>query len=135
VTERDSGDRVLTALVKDRDAKKQRLDALVDDYASGLLTRSQLVSAKDTAEGSLTAAEHKLEALTRSRAGAKMTPVGRSVRDARDKGDLAWRRQLVALLIERVVIQPSPSAAHMRNDERWNGWRFKPEDVEIRWLA
>jgi hypothetical protein len=47
----------------------------------------------------------------------------------------ASRRELVSLLIERVDIKPSPGAAHIRECDKWNGWRFRPEDVEIIWLV
>jgi hypothetical protein len=57
------------------------------------------------------------------------------VREAWDSSDLEWRRRIVGLLIERVVIKPSDITGMTKAQRFMGTWVFKPEDVEIRWLA
>lgn len=61
-------------------------------------------------------------------------PAGESLRTWLGCADLSQQRQVLSLLIDRVVVHPTPGAAQMRNAERFMGrWRFKLEHVVIRW--
>jgi hypothetical protein len=123
-----------------RDAKKdtkplleqyQRLQRrkrdLVDDYASGLLTRPELAQAKQTVEREIAAIQTQLAQLQPQHALA-LVPPGQSIREAWQQGTLAWRRMLLTLLIDRVIIKPGPIGYR-----KWRDWRFSPESVEIVW--
>jgi site-specific DNA recombinase len=126
----------LTSAYQDR---KLKLDDLVADYASGLLNREQLAQAKSVVEDAMEDLRRRMDKLSSGRALAAL-PVGRSIRDAWGAADLEWRRSLVNLVIERVVLQPGRPGAH-----RWPAdgsdlatrlgqqWRFDPLKVEIVW--
>ena len=60
-------------------------------------------------------------------------PVGESARAAWDSSDLAWKRNVLGLMIERVTIDPS-NVSSLKANELYKGrWRFRPEVVEISW--
>lgn len=131
----DKDDLQLKELLQERQARLTRLDELTDDYLAGLFTKSELSRAKTAGEAALHELDQQIDTITRARTGAVMLPVGVTVRDAWATADLAWRRQLIGLVIKRVVIKPSPGSAQMPNSERFHGWRFRPQDVSIEWLA
>jgi site-specific DNA recombinase len=108
---------------------QRRKRDLVDDYASGLLTRLELAQAKDTVERQIDAVQARLAQLRSQHALRPMAP-GQSLREAWEKGSLSWRRASLALLIDRVVIKPAPPGYI-----NWRGWRFSPDCIEIMWKA
>lgn len=55
-------------------------------------------------------------------------PAGQAIREAWENGSLAWRRAVLALLVERVVIKPAlPTYTY------YHGYRFSPESVAVTW--
>jgi len=108
---------------------QRRKRDLVDDYASGSLTRLELAQAKDTVERQIDAVQARLAQLRSQHALRPMAP-GQSLREAWEKGSLSWRRASLALLIDRVVIKPAPPGYI-----NWRGWRFSPDCIEIMWKA
>lgn len=108
---------------------QRRKRDLVDDYASGLLSRLELAQAKDTVERQIDAVQVQLAQLRSQHVLGPVSP-GQSFRDAWAKGSLSWRRASLALLIDRVVIKPAPPGYL-----NWRGWRFSPDCVEIVWKA
>lgn len=58
-------------------------------------------------------------------------PVGQTLREAWEAGTLDWRRELLALVIEKVVIQPQAQGYQ----KTWNSWRFDPDCVQVKWRA
>src|SRR5919197_1357396 len=106
---------------------QRRKRDLVDDYASGLLTRAELAQAKETVEGQIEQVQAQLAQLQPQYA-VELIPAGQTVREAWEKGSLAWRRIILSLLIDRVVIKPTASSYSF-----YHGYRFSPESVEILW--
>lgn len=47
-----------------------------------------------------------------------------------DASSLEWRRNVIRLVVERVVVKPGLPGARM-----WNGHRFNPDDVVIEWVT
>lgn len=47
-----------------------------------------------------------------------------------DASSLDWRRNVIQLLVERVVVRPGVPGSRM-----WNGHRFNPDDIAIEWRA
>lgn len=131
----EKDDTRLKELLLERNKRRQRLNELTDDYMAGLFTKTELTRAKTAADAALLALDRQISAVTRQQAGMNLLPVGQTIREAWDSNDLAWRRQLIGLLIERVVLKPSPGAAHLPKSQLWNGFRFRPTDVDIRWAA
>lgn len=130
---RDSqDDNQLKLLIEARDTRKQKLDELVDDYASNLLTREQFQRAKTVAETELAKAEYEIATLNRKRTAHGLIPAGVSVRaswEASDSDD--WKRAIMALAIERVDVFPTTS----RKSYMIDGVRrlFDPAYVKITW--
>ena len=134
-----TADGEMATLVETYRGHKLRLDDLVTDYASGLLDRQQLARAKRIVEAAMETTRRRLDKLASSRALAAV-PVGRSLREAWAAADLDWRRQLLALVVERVVLHPTGPGGRPWPEpgselaERIEGrWRFDPAAVEIRW--
>lgn len=126
-----SGDMV--SLTSELEAKSLILNNLIDDYASGLLDRAQFGRAKAIAETSIRAAETAMQ-----QAVGKWTnlhiDVGQTVREAYERGDLAWKRRLHSLLIDKVIVKPSNTGGRTA-EHLWRGFRFSPADIEIVWLV
>jgi site-specific DNA recombinase len=131
----------MAGLLSDYQDRKLKLDDLVADYASGLLNREQLAQAKAIVEDAMEDLRRRMDKLSSGRALAAL-PVGRTIREAWEAADLDWRRTLVGLVVERVVIYPGRPGAHRwpaDDDAELLGhtagrqWQFDPGKVEIRW--
>ena len=119
-----------TALLMDRyEVQRGRLDELVGDYATGLLTRQQFIQAKALAERALDATRTEMSQVQRRRTLIALPETGQ-VTQAWKQAGLDWRRQLVGLLVERVVVLPGHPGGHY-----WQGFRFQPKHLEIVWRA
>ncbi len=129
-------DAVLKELIEERDSRRIRLEELTDDYMAGLFTKPQFARAKTSGEAALKDVERQIQHVARRRSGVDMLEAGESVREAWDKASLTWRRQLVGLLIEKVVVLPSPGSGQMPKADLFMGkYRFNPEHISVRWLA
>lgn len=139
-----SQEQEIAELLEEYQAKKLKLDDLVADYASGLLDRHQLAQAKAIVEAAMASLRGRMNKLQSGRALAAI-PVGRSLREAWQTADVDWRRQLVALVVDKVILHPGrPGGRSWPDPERdeWEAelaeridrqWRFDPAAVEIRW--
>lgn len=78
----DSNDVALRDLLDQRDAQQLRLNSLVDDHSTGLLTRPEFARAKETAQRVLDRKEAEIVTLNRRRTSAGRVPVGQSLRTA-----------------------------------------------------
>jgi site-specific DNA recombinase len=133
-------DQEIAELVDRYRGQKLKLDDLVADYASGLLDREQLAHAKRIVEQAMEETSRKLDRLASSRALAAV-PLGRSLREVWESADLDWRRQLIAMLVDKIILHPGlPGGSRWppEDDEELlervgHQWRFDPGKVEIRW--
>lgn len=126
-------DAELRELLEQRDLQRLRLDELVDDYASGLLTRAQLARAKATAEATLKVTEGRLSALQRQHAVIDV-PAGQTLREAWDKSESTdWKRNLLSLVVKRIDVRPGLSKpVYELPDGR--KCRFDPSLITITWM-
>jgi site-specific DNA recombinase len=106
---------------------QQRMQDLVQDYALGLLNRQQLAQAKNTVETEIEKIQAELEA-AQPRQAFSVMQAGQTVKDVWDQEGLEWRRNLISLLVERIVVQPGYPGR-----SRWRGYVFDPDRVDIRW--
>jgi site-specific DNA recombinase len=132
-------DQEMAELVGRYQASKMKLDDLIADYASGLLDRQQLAQAKEIVEQAMEATGRRMEQLQSGRALASL-PVGQSFREAWAGASLEWRRQLVALVVDKVILHPSgtkpplwPAAGSELAERSGQQWHFDPAAVEVRW--
>jgi DNA invertase Pin-like site-specific DNA recombinase len=114
-------------------AKKLKLKDLVKDYASGLLNREQLAEAKSIVEEALEETRAKLDRLTSGRTLTAI-PAGQTIREAWDVADTYWRRNLIGLVVERVILHPGhPGKRRWKHEPTGREWRFDPSSVDIVW--
>jgi site-specific DNA recombinase len=106
---------------------QQRLQDLVEDYALGTLSKQQLGQAKCIVETEIDKLQAALSAMQPSQA-IHMVQAGHAVKDAWDQEGLEWRRNLIGLLVEKVIVQPGYPGG-----SRWREYVFDPNKVEIRW--
>lgn len=57
-----------------------------------------------------------------------MVPAIGSIRDKWATASLEWRASVIRLVVDKIVIHPSKPGAQL-----WNGRRFDPKAIEIRW--
>ena len=106
---------------------QQRLQDLVQDYATGLLNRQQLAQAKNAVETEIEKIQADLTAAQPLQAFS-VIQAGETVKDAWEQEGLEWRRNLINLLVEKVIVQPGYPGR-----SRWRGYVFDPEKIVIRW--
>jgi site-specific DNA recombinase len=114
--------------------KKELEDSLaqlaIDHYRLRVIGRPAFLAAHDALEADLAAVQRKLDRATTYR-HVKEIPVGEIAQQEWDAHaeDLPWRRELIGMLIEKVIVKPSrlplvPYSPHF-------GARFDPDSVEI----
>lgn len=120
----------LQALVRKRDVIQSKIAALVDDYADGTLTKADYTRARERVSVSLADVERQINDIHRARLPISLKP-GETVREAWESNGVSWRRALIELMVELVVVKPSPKKPFMVVDGVW--MRFDPEAIEIVW--
>jgi site-specific DNA recombinase len=121
----------LKQLMRDRDEQAQRLQEILNLYSTGDMTFAEYKTAKATAQARLDALGRQLDQKS-SKATLANIPTGRTVREAWDKADLPWRRQLVDTLIDKVYIDPRIKG---QGFPQWRQYRFDPDLIRIEWKA
>ncbi len=126
-----SDDDKLRHLLTMRDTQAQRVDALIDDYATGLLSKPQFIKAKTSAEAELQRWDKRIEELTKDSISLTM-PIGKTLRQAWDSNPDSWKRKLIDLVIERIEVLPSSDSLPFYDVDGKRS-RFDPERVRIHW--
>ncbi|MDQ0825444.1 site-specific DNA recombinase [Arthrobacter sp. B2I5] len=121
----------LKALVRDHESQSLRLQEILDLYSTGELTFAEYRTAKTSAQDRLDALGSEIDRKT-SRNTIGLIPAGQSVQKAWEKADFEWRRQLLDVLIDKVLIYPKQPGD---GRARFKQWIFNPDRVEIRWKA
>lgn len=117
----------------EHETQQNRLHEILDLYSTGQLTFEEYRAAK-------TVATARLETLGRviDRAAANSPLQGISLTTTLDNAwtthGLEWRRQLLNLLIDKVVVYPRPKTPGYRTP-RYERWIFDPELIEVIWRA
>jgi site-specific DNA recombinase len=107
-------------------ADEQSLEQLArDHYVEHRIGRAEYLAARDELHARVEAARSRLARPTGSTMLAELVEDGARVRSTWDAADLAWRRQLVGAIVERVRIAAGTPGAT----------RFDPERVELIWRA
>jgi site-specific DNA recombinase len=101
-----------------------------EETGEPLIGRVPYLAANDALQADIAAIQRKLDRATAHR-HVKELPVGEVAREEWDAhaDDIAWRRELIGLLIERVIVKPSRTR-HVAHHPHF-GARFDPESVEI----
>ena len=105
-------------------ADEAQLEELGRDYADRLVTREAFLAAQGRITDRLTVTRRELSRVTRDQAAVAVPDGGAAVlRTTWDATDLDWRRALLGLVLERVVLHP---CVRGRRD-------FDPTRVELVW--
>ena len=131
VVGRNSTDRDRIAELRQEDLDiKARRDVLLDDYADGLLNRDDLKRTQDRLSARKADVDTELDKLQRAQFNVSLN-AGESVREAwMDRPD-GWRRSLVDLVINEVVVSKSSRKPYYVFDGRRS--RFDIQRIEIDW--
>jgi site-specific DNA recombinase len=125
----------MRTLIDHYEGQKLKLNDLIEDYASGLLSRDQLAQAKAVVEGAMEDTKRRMEEI-QARSIFSSLPPGESIRQAWEdhKDDLHWRRSLISMLVERVIVHRGRSGNTTWKDPNSDDeWRFDYRLVEIVW--
>lgn len=96
------------APLRDKEAVlRARLDSLLTDYADGLLDRTEYATAKARVQETLSGVESELAAIYSSEQANALLSPSVSLRDAWESNPVSWRRKLLALVIDSVVVEKS----------------------------
>ena len=87
----------------------------------------QLAQAKYVVESEIERVQAELAAV-QPRQVFSVLEAGRAIRDAWQEEGLEWRRNLISLLVEKIVVHPGYPGR-----SRWRGFVFDPEKIEIVW--
>lgn len=110
---------------------RSKLDQLLIDYSDSTLTKQEYVTAKERVSDALRAIESELAALYSTEHAHALLSPSQSIRDAWEANPTSWRRKLLGLVIERVVVNKS----YKRTPYVVNGktFKFDPSAIEIQW--
>ncbi len=122
---RQADNSVLADLIGQERAQETLLDELLEDRATGLLSRTDYARAKERAESHLTGIRTRMAAETTSQSISLPSSL---TREQWDVLPLETRRQVLEVLIERVTILPSTGERG-----RYKQWQFNPDLVTIAW--
>jgi hypothetical protein len=109
-----------------------RLHEIKKEYASGVMSKTDRDLYLSTASECLADLSRQVEQVSVQTTLSNL-PVGKSARAAWEASDLAWKRQVLSLLIERIVIERS-DVSRLKTADWYEGWKFRPEDITISWL-
>jgi site-specific DNA recombinase len=114
---------LLTKLTNQREHRKR----LVVEYGEGLHSRQDYKLMLDAADNAIALTQAEL-AKARSGEGSRIIPSDKSIRDLWPDASLDWRREVLKLVVEKVVIKPGHPGSRM-----YKSWRFNPAYIEIVW--
>lgn len=120
----------ISELVQQRTALQARLDSLVDDYVLGTLTKAQVARGTEKAKAELRRIDNEIEALAAQATALPLT-AGESLEAAWQHADDGWRRQLLSLVVEKVVVNRGITKPYYIVDGK--RYRFDPSLIEIVW--
>lgn len=116
----------LRQLVELQTRQRLHLESLVNDYGAGILSREELIIAKQAAAEKLQETEAELAKLQTIRTA--VVPAGQTLETMAKVNGLEWQRQIIMLLVDYVEVIPG----HPRGTQ-WNGYHFDPEHIRIVW--
>jgi len=103
---------------------EQRLDELAEMFAVGEITRREWMAARAPLQTQVEASRRALGRDESSRLAVNLPSGSEALTAAWQGNSVEWRRQVVALIVDRVVVSPSVT-----------GRRWDPGRVEIVWTV
>lgn len=128
-----SGDsKLVNKLIGERDALAARIESLLDDFTDGTLTKPEYIRARARLNKRLDAIEAELMVLQRDTTIDTLLNAGERVGERWNIEAIGWRRQLVGLLISKIVVNPGRSLPRVRIDGKV--YYFDSELIDVRWI-
>jgi len=114
-------------------AQQARLQEIIDLYSTGRLSFEEYRAAKTTATAHL---DGLARAIDRAAANSPLQGISlaTTLQESWETHGLEWRRQLLNILIDKIVVHPRPKTADYRTP-RYERWIFDQSLIEIRWRA
>jgi DNA invertase Pin-like site-specific DNA recombinase len=116
------------------DAEKKRLEdrraqLAIDHYRLDIIDRVPYLAANEALTNDIAAIQRKLDRATNRH--VKELPVGEVAQSEWDahSDDLAWRREIVGMLISRIIVKPSQNR-HIPMHPHF-GHRFDPDSIDV----
>lgn len=109
----------LTATLRD---EQQRLDDLAVAFADGAIDRSQLVAGSERTRARMDEVRRQIRRIDRASILTDLPADGTAIVQLWDGQTMAWRRRVIAALIESIEIGPGtkqPGFQHERVEVRW----------------
>jgi len=131
-TLRDAERSEMARLMDELHDRKSKLNDLLRDYGSGIFSREEMLIVKSAAEEALQRTREKLAGIESGRTLTAI-PVDKTIREAWDGASLAWRRRLISLLVEKVIVQPSWPGGRRWTAPDGRVFAFEPEKIQIAW--
>jgi site-specific DNA recombinase len=128
-SERGSGSELLSR----REGLKAKLDNLLDDYSDGTLTKAEYTRARSRVQTQLQRVDGQIADYFASDALDGLLGASESIRERWIAEDNAWRRQVIGLLLKRVVVHPGITKPYYIADGV--RYRFDPELIDVQWRA
>lgn len=122
----------LVHAMAERQTQQARLDEIVGLYSTGELSFKEYTAMKTAATKKLEEINERAEKLTPTSHVLARIPLGQKLRDTWDSADIEWKRQVIDLLIDRVIVHPKPGQSGYKLP-LYKQWRFDPELIEIKW--
>jgi site-specific DNA recombinase len=131
MTQEEKPGNELRDLIRKQSSQAERVKEIRDDYASGELNKAEYQSLIQTAQARLLDLTRQVD---RAQPVVQPGPLPEShvARQVWESADLARRRQIVELLIDKVRIMPS-NVSRLQRGQYFYGFKFIPEDVVIGW--
>jgi len=107
----DTGKDDTEDLVRDYQDAKGQLEQMVADYASGFLARAEFAVAKGVAGANFEAARQALSN-AQTRSVPRFDGNVAALREAWPTAGLDWRKSVIELLVEKIILLPGHPGAH-----------------------
>jgi site-specific DNA recombinase len=124
-----SDDEDFTALYQEKKRLEDSLAQLaIDHYRLRVIDRVSFLAANEALQADIATLQRKLDRATTHR-HVKELPVGEVAQSEWDAHDIAWRRELIDILIERIIVKPSQSR-HIPVHPHFKA-RFDPDSIDV----
>lgn len=120
-------------LLNKRALLEAKMNDLVDDYADGTLSKFEFRRAKQRAQEQLEAVQDQIAALHSSDTLEGLISAGQSVRAQWEAETDGWRRAVIDLLIEKIVVNAGKKLPRVKIDGKT--YYFDSELIDVVWKA
>ena len=128
----DAPDTKTPELLEERVQLVGRKNAIIDDYADGVLQKPDFIRAQDRVERRLKAIDIELDQLRRSHLDLGLR-AGETVKAAWMSRDDTWRREVVDALISKITVNVGKTKPFYDVDGKV--MRFDPSLIDVEWIA